>query len=77
MPVKMEYYDSNNKVCRKIEALTIETIQGYPTVVKSQVTDLSKDSTTVMEFSNIEYDIKLDDIFNERYLRRPPREAMR
>ncbi|MBN1763726.1 MAG: outer membrane lipoprotein-sorting protein [Sedimentisphaerales bacterium] len=77
MPVKMEYYDSNNKMYRKIEALTIETIQNYPTVVKSQVTDLAKNSTTVMEFSNVEYDIKLDDIFTERYLRRPPREAMR
>jgi hypothetical protein len=31
-----------------------------------------------MEFSNVKYNIGLDDsIFTERYLQRPPREAMR
>jgi hypothetical protein len=30
-----------------------------------------------MEFSDIQYNIKLKDIFEERYLHRPPREATR
>jgi outer membrane lipoprotein-sorting protein len=77
MPMKMEYYDNKDKLYRKIESLEVKTIQKYPTVVKSRVTDLNSKSTTVMEFSKIEYDIKLEDIFQERYLRMPPREATR
>jgi hypothetical protein len=30
-----------------------------------------------MEFTEVQYNIDLKDIFEERYLRRPPREAMR
>jgi len=30
-----------------------------------------------MEFTNVQYNINLEDIFTERYLRRPPREAER
>jgi len=77
MPVKMEYYDKNGKFYRRIEALKIETIQNYPTVTLSKVTNVNKKSTTEMEFSEVQYDIELKDIFTERYLRRPPREAVR
>lgn len=75
MPMKMEYYDKKGKLYRTVEALKLETIQEFPTVVKSKVTDLKDGSTTLMDFSNIKYDIGLKDIFTERYLRRPPREA--
>ncbi len=54
-----------------------KTIQDFPTVVKSVVSNLKTGSKTEMEFSNVKYDIKLKDIFTERYLRRPPREAIR
>ena len=77
LPVKMEFYDKQNKLYRRIEALEIKDIQEFPTVTKSKVTELNQKSTTVMEFSDIEYNIKLEDIFTERYLRRPPREAIR
>jgi hypothetical protein len=30
-----------------------------------------------MEFTNVKYDIDLCDIFTERYLRKPPRDAVR
>ncbi|MHC4423391.1 MAG: outer membrane lipoprotein-sorting protein [Planctomycetota bacterium] len=75
MPVKMEYYDRKNKLYRMIESKKIEKIQKFPTVVKSIVSDLKTGSKTVMEFSDVKYDIKLKDIFTERYLRRPPREV--
>jgi outer membrane lipoprotein-sorting protein len=77
MPVKMEYYDKQNKLYRTIEALKIETIQNYPTVTKSLVSDLNTGSKTEMEFSDIKYDIGVGDIFKERYLRRPPQEVLR
>jgi hypothetical protein len=77
VPLKMEYYDKNNKLYRIIEAVKIEEIQGFPTVVKSMVSDLKTGSKTEMEFSDVKYNINLEDIFTERYLRRPPREAIR
>jgi hypothetical protein len=77
VPMKMEYYDKQNKLYRIIESKKIEEIQGFPTVVKAVVSDLKTDSKTEMEFANVKYDIGLKDIFTERYLRRPPREARR
>ncbi len=77
MPMKMEFYDKKGKLYRIIESLQVETVQKYPTVVKSKVTDLNKRSFTLMEFSKIKYDNKMKNIFTERYLRKPPREAVR
>ncbi len=86
IPMKMEYYDKNNKLYRTIESQKIETIEAkqgdklvkYPTVVTSVVSDLNSGSKTEMEFTDVKYNIGLsDDIFSERYLRRPPREAIR
>ncbi len=78
MPMKMEFYDKNNKLYRTIQTLRVEQIQDYPTAVKAVVSDLNTGSKTEMEFSEIKYDIGLDDdIFTERYLRRPPSEARR
>ncbi len=85
VPMKMEFYDKKNKLYRIIESNKVETIeakegekiQRFPTVVKSIVSDLNTGSKTEMEFTNVRYNINLKDIFTERYLRRPPREAMR
>jgi len=77
MPMKAEYLDKNNRLYRTVEALEVKDIQGHPTVVKSRVRDLVNGGETVSEFSDIKYDIGLGDIFTERYLRRPPREARR
>jgi outer membrane lipoprotein-sorting protein len=86
MPTKMEYYDKSNTLYRVIESQKIEDIPAeengtptvYPTVTLSVVRDLKSGSTTEMKFSAVQYNIGIkDDIFTERYLRRPPREAMR
>lgn len=86
MPMKMEFYDKENVLYRTIESIKVEQIQAkegdkdvaYPTVTQSVVKDLKTGSRTEMTFSDIQYNIGLsDDIFAERYLRRPPREAMR
>jgi hypothetical protein len=73
----MEFYDKEKKLYRIIESKKIEKIQNFPTVVKSVVTNLKTGGKTEMEFSNIKYNIKLKNIFEERYLHRPPREATR
>ena len=76
MPVYAEYLDKNGVKYREVEALKIEEIDGHPTVTKSRVRDLAGGGETVSEFKNIKYDIGLkEEIFTERYLRRPPREV--
>ncbi|MDZ7642731.1 MAG: outer membrane lipoprotein-sorting protein [Desulfurivibrio sp.] len=78
LPVYMEYFDRNGDKYRVVEALETEEIDGHPTVVRSRVRDLASGGETVMEFSNVRYDIGLDEsLFSERYLRRPPREVRR
>jgi len=78
MPQKAEYYDKRDKLYKVIEALEAKNIQGHPTVIKSKASDLNTGSITVSEFSNVKYDIGLtEDIFTERYLRRPPRKWLK
>ena len=77
LPMEMKFYDKNGKHYRTIESVKIEDIEGFPTVTKSVAKDLDQDSQTEMEFSNVDYNIGIGDIFTERYLRRPPREAIR
>jgi hypothetical protein len=77
VPMKMEFYDKKDKLYRVIESKKVEMVQKFPTVVKSVVSDLKTGSKTEMEFSNVKYNINLKDIFTERYLHRPPREAIR
>ena len=69
-----------------IESMKLEEIQAnksgkevtYPTVTISIAKDLDSGSKTEMHFTHIQYNIELSDkIFTERYLRRPPRDAMR
>ncbi|MCM8813614.1 MAG: outer membrane lipoprotein-sorting protein [Candidatus Omnitrophica bacterium] len=73
LPVKGEYYDKQGKLSRVVEAVEFKDIQGHPTVVKSKATDLAAGGATVTEFTNVEYDLGMDEtVFTERYLRRPP-----
>jgi outer membrane lipoprotein-sorting protein len=74
LPVLIDFYKNENNY-RRVEAIKVEDIQGYPTVVRSKVSDLESGAYTLMEFRNISYDIGLDDdVFSERSLRNPPRE---
>ena len=78
MPIKAEYYDKEGRKYRLVEVLEVQELQGHPTVVKSRAKDLIGGGETMMDFSGIRYDIGLkDNIFTERYLRRPPREVRR
>lgn len=76
IPMKIEYTDKQGQKYRTVEALQVEDIQGIPTVTRSRVKDLLAGGDTVSVFSNIRYNIGLDDgIFTERYLRNAPREV--
>ncbi len=76
LPLKVIFYDKNGKEDRIIEALKVETIQGFPTVVKSRVTNKKTGGNTVNTMTDIQYDVDgiNDSIFAERYLRRKPKQ---
>jgi len=73
IPKKGEYYNSQDKLIRSIEALEITDVKGNPTVTKSLAKDFERGGETLMKFENVTYDVGLtEDIFDERYLRRAP-----
>lgn len=73
MPVKAEYHDAAGTLLRRITAQERKDVQGHPTVIRSQAEDLRQGGSTLLEFRDVRYDVGLeDDIFEERYLRRPP-----
>jgi outer membrane lipoprotein-sorting protein len=78
LPRKAEYLNKDGKLYRRVEATKVETIHGFPTVTESKVSDLDDGSNTVNSFSNVQYNLGLNEqLFTERFLRRPPREATR
>jgi len=78
LPIKIEYFDKNGEKYREYSALGVETIQGFPTVTKASMKNLKTGSETVMSYEDVKYDLGLpDDIFTERYLRKPPRQYLR
>ncbi|GAA6185525.1 MULTISPECIES: outer membrane lipoprotein-sorting protein [Aliiglaciecola] len=75
LPVNIDFFNEDGVNYRRVEAIKIEDIQGFPTVVRSKVSDLINGGYTLMEFRNISYDLGLpDDVFSERSLRTPPRQ---
>ena len=75
MPVKTEYTDTANTVYRRIEALQVETFEGFPTATRIKASDLRSGGHTLTEMRYIQYNVGLpDDIFSERSLRNPPQQ---
>jgi hypothetical protein len=71
--VQQEYYDRKGEKYREYKALKMDRVQGFWTVTKSQMTDLRTKGNTVLEYSDVKYDMGVpEDVFTERYLRRAP-----
>jgi len=78
LPIRIEFFDKKGEKYREYNALKFEAIQGYPTIVKAEMKDLQTKSTTVLEYSDVTYDVGVpEDVFTERYLRRAPRQYLK
>lgn len=85
LPVKIEYYKTNKRKYRVVEVIKTVEIKNevspqntFTTVTKSTVRNLETGSITTMNVSEIIYNSGVkEEIFSERYLRRPPRELSR
>ncbi len=71
--VKNEYYDDKGRAYRRYEAKKVDKIDGFWTVLKARMTDLLAKRYTDVVYENVKYNAGIpEDIFTERYLRRPP-----
>ncbi|MGC9325268.1 MAG: outer membrane lipoprotein-sorting protein [Desulfomonilia bacterium] len=67
---RMDLYEDADRIWKKSE-MVHEKIQGYWTPVQITMKDVTKDHTTIMKITKIEYDTDLDDsVFTTRYLKR-------
>ncbi len=77
LPVKI-VFEKNGKAYRTAETLAVDTVQGFPTVVKAKMSDENIGGATVMEYEKVEYEVGLpEELFSERYLRKAPRQYLR
>lgn len=73
IPMKAEYYNDMDELVRIIEASAVREIDGHLTATKSVATDLERGGQTIMNFTNVRYEVGLtENIFTERFLRRAP-----
>jgi len=73
IPLKEEYYDVQGALYKVFTADRIETIGGLPTVTKRTMANVKSGHKTEVVFESVTYNVGLgDDIFSERYLRKPP-----
>ena len=71
--VQQEYFDAKGVKYREYKALSMKEIQGRWTVTKSRMSDLQSKGNTVLEYTDVKYDVGMpEDVFTERYLRRAP-----
>ncbi len=76
--VQTSYYNEQGREYRRQQTLEVKDIQGYKTITKQKMIDLSDDSYTVMSYEDVTYDVEIDKgIFAERYLKNPPQEYLK
>lgn len=78
LPIKEEYHDLQGKLARIFRALDMQEVEGIPTVIKRTMENVRRGHRTEVVFKNITYQMPIpDDLFTERYLRRPPERWIR
>lgn len=78
LPMKITYFNSKNKEYRKSEILEVKNIQGYSTITKAKMSNVTAKTYTNVIYSAIKY---LDNIhakiYTERYLRKTPKKYLK
>lgn len=73
LPLKEEYYDVQESLYKIFTAEEIKDVQGFATIMKRTMSNVKTGHKTEVVFERIQYNVGLgDDLFSERYLRRPP-----
>ena len=78
LAVKIEYKNEQDETYRTYEAIDVQQIEGYYTVMEGRLTDNRIGGYTTLKGKGIDYDLELEEsLFQERSLRTPPRRQLR
>jgi len=78
LPLKEEFYDRQNGLYRQFESQEVKDVNGVPTATKRVMRNLKTGHRTEVIFEEVEYDLGIgDEVFSERYLKRPPSQWIR
>ncbi len=73
LPIHEEYYDDKGGLFRVFNADEMREVDGILTITKRTMTNVKKEHSTTVAFSDIDYNIGIEeDFFTERYLKAPP-----
>ncbi len=74
LPLREEYFDKKGNLFRVFTADEMSEIDGILSITKRTMTNVKKNHTTTVEFTDIDYNVGIDDsFFTERYLKAPPK----
>jgi hypothetical protein len=77
LPVREEYFDKKGELFRVFTADEMKEMDGILTITKRTMTNIKKNHSTTVEFTDIAYDLGIEDgFFTERYLKAPPKVVM-
>jgi predicted RND superfamily exporter protein len=78
LPRKEEYYDQRSRPLKVFTGDEVAVVEGMPTLTRRSMKDLTTGHTTIVEMTEVDYDVGVsEDVFSERYLRRPPPQWIR
>ncbi len=79
LPIKEEYYDVQNELYRIFTADELKDIASgegktiFPTITKRTMENVKTKHKTVVDFSDVQYSVGIEEnLFTERFLRKPP-----
>jgi outer membrane lipoprotein-sorting protein len=74
LPLKEEYYDLKGELMKVFTAERIENVKEFPTVVQRTMKNIQNGHRTEVVFQKTDYNIGIEDnLFSERFLKRPPK----
>lgn len=69
MPLKLEFYDSEDELLKVMTNTNIEKIDGHLTPQKITMKNVQKDTQTILSLNSVEYNVEIPDrIFTTRYM---------
>ena len=72
LPIKEEYYDKRGELYKTFTSDEIKDMQGFPVITKRTMKDAKTGHRTEVAYQKTEFNIGLtDDVFTERYLKKP------
>lgn len=74
LPLKEEFYDLKGELMKVFTADRVEAIKGFFTVVNRTMKNIQSGHRTEVTFSKTDYNVGIqDNLFSERFLKRPPK----